>query len=69
MLYQNRVLNITILVGAGQKLVIPVSCVEQGRWSWSSRDFESSKRAMYAYPATRQRSGYRLRLPPDPLSD
>jgi hypothetical protein len=45
---QNRVLNITILVGAGQKLVIPVSCVEQGRWSWKIRDFESSKRAMYA---------------------
>ncbi|KPK61101.1 MAG: hypothetical protein AMJ59_03910, partial [Gammaproteobacteria bacterium SG8_31] len=45
---QNRVLNITILVGAGQKIVIPVSCVEQGRWSWASRDFASAKRAMYA---------------------
>lgn len=45
---QNRVLNITILVGAGQEIVIPVSCVEQGRWSWRSRDFASAKRAMYA---------------------
>ena len=45
---QNRVLNITLLVAAGQKLVIPVSCVEQGRWSWTSREFESSRRAMYA---------------------
>jgi len=45
---QNRVLNITILVGAGQKIVIPVSCVEQGRWSWASRDFASAKWAMYA---------------------
>ena len=45
---QNRVLNITILVGAGQKIVIPVSCVEQGRWSWRSRDFASARRTMYA---------------------
>jgi hypothetical protein len=28
---QNRIL--TILVGAGKKIVIPVSCVEAGRWA------------------------------------
>lgn len=45
---QNRVLNITILVGGGKKLLIPVSCVEQGRWAWRSKDFAPAKRAMFA---------------------
>jgi len=45
---QNRILNITILVGAGQKLVIPVSCVERGRWSYTKRDFDASDRVLFA---------------------
>ena len=45
---QNRVLNLTILVSARSTLVIPVSCVEAGRWSYNSRHFGSAKRAMYA---------------------
>ena len=45
---QNRVLNLTILVGGGQKLVIPVSCVEQGRWSYRERDFRSGRRTLFA---------------------
>ncbi len=45
---QNRILNITILVGAGQKLVIPVSCVERGRWSYTKRDFGASDRVLFA---------------------
>jgi ARG and Rhodanese-Phosphatase-superfamily-associated Protein domain len=36
---QNRVLNVTVLVAAGTKLDVPVSCVEQGRWHYSRRDF------------------------------
>lgn len=39
---QNRVLNTTILVAAGASVVIPVSCTEQGRWSYRSANFEDS---------------------------
>lgn len=44
---QNRVLNLSILVGAGRKIVIPVSCVEAGRWHYSRRDFSSVKHKLY----------------------
>ena len=36
---QNRVLNVSIYVKAGDEVVIPVSCVERGRWSYRQRDF------------------------------
>ncbi|HEY0195975.1 MAG TPA: DUF6569 family protein [Methanobacterium sp.] len=39
---QNRVLNTTILVGAGTEIKVPVSCTEQGRWSYKSRRFSDS---------------------------
>jgi hypothetical protein len=36
---QNRILNVSVLVEARSKLRIPVSCVEQGRWSRHSEHF------------------------------
>jgi hypothetical protein len=36
---QDRILNVTVLVEAGAKLPIPVSCVEQGRWRRRSVSF------------------------------
>lgn len=45
---QNRILNISILVAAKKRIVVPVSCVESGRWSYRSRDFASSGRNLYA---------------------
>jgi hypothetical protein len=45
---QNRVLNITILAPAGKETVIPVSCVEAGRWNHSSDDFTSAPRAQFS---------------------
>lgn len=43
---QNRIVNITILIQANTTTVIPVSCVEQGRWSYDSPRFHSHKRMM-----------------------
>jgi hypothetical protein len=46
---QNRILNISILVPAGKKLTIPVSCCEQGRWGYTgSRGFSASDSALFA---------------------
>jgi O-acetyl-ADP-ribose deacetylase (regulator of RNase III) len=36
---QNRVLNTTLLVPVGVDFVVPVSCVEQGRWHQTRVDF------------------------------
>ena len=36
---QNRVLNTTLLVPVGIDFVVPVSCVEQGRWHQTRADF------------------------------
>ena len=40
---QNRVLNTTILVPVGIDFVLPVSCVEQGRWHATRADFGSGE--------------------------
>ncbi len=40
---QNRVVNSSVLVAAASELVLPVSCVERGRWSRRSRAFSSGK--------------------------
>ena len=45
---QNRVLNLTILAPAGKTLVVPVSCVEQGRWDSRSPAMSASRDALYS---------------------
>jgi len=44
---QNRILNVSILLPPNEKTVIPVNCVEAGRWSYRSKDFKSSENVAY----------------------
>jgi hypothetical protein len=45
---QNRVLNTSILVPEGKQVDVPVSCTEQGRWSYVSPAFSASGHVMHA---------------------
>ena len=46
---QNRILNVSVLVDADAKLPIPVSCVEQGRWSRQSDTFSSANHISHSH--------------------
>ena len=43
---QNRIVNTTIFIQKNGTVIIPVSCVEQGRWSYESPRFASKERVM-----------------------
>ena len=45
---QNRVPTVTILAPGGKTIIIPVSCVEAGRWAYRSDRFQTSKRAHFS---------------------
>ena len=45
---QNRILNISILAPAMKDTIIPVSCVEAGRWSHTSPDFKAAARTQFS---------------------
>ena len=48
---QNRTLNTSILAAAKSNFDIPVSCVEQGRWTFASREM---RRGSITYPILRK---------------
>src|SRR5262245_42770197 len=43
---QNRIVNLTILVAPQSEIVIPVSCVEAGRWGYSRPGFAAAGRVL-----------------------
>ena len=45
---QNRIVNISFLVAGKAEVIIPVSCVEQGRWRYDTPQFASGKKMMHA---------------------
>jgi hypothetical protein len=51
---QNRILNISILAPAHKDTVIPVSCVEAGRWSHRRPDFTTAPRTQFAASRARR---------------
>lgn len=57
-LKQNRTVNPSVLVGAGSSVILPVSCVERGRWSRSSRLSHSTSSSHLALRRTKSASVY-----------
>jgi hypothetical protein len=43
---QNRIVNVTILVAPRSEIVIPVSCIEAGRWGYSRPGFAAAGRVL-----------------------
>jgi hypothetical protein len=56
---QNRILNLTVLLGAGSTITVPVSCVERGRWSAQGKHFRSAGHV--SGPELRRRKAQALR--------
>jgi hypothetical protein len=51
---QNRIVNLTSMVPARTTIVIPVSCVEQGRWHAESDTFKTTRRTHFATGRSRK---------------
>uniref|UniRef100_A0A7V4LCH6 ARG and Rhodanese-Phosphatase-superfamily-associated domain-containing protein n=1 Tax=Desulfobacca acetoxidans TaxID=60893 RepID=A0A7V4LCH6_9BACT len=67
---QNRILNLTVLVPGQTKLIIAVSCVEQGRWRSMSTHFASGHYAPARLRNNKERSvRENLRATGAPVSD
>jgi hypothetical protein len=58
---QNRTFDVSILVGAGAKLDVPVSCVEYGRWDGARHADAFAPAPQTAYPALRRAKSRQVR--------
>src|SRR5262245_35303941 len=43
---QNRIVNVTILVAPQSEIIIPVSCIEAGRWAYARPSFTAAGRVL-----------------------
>ncbi len=59
---QNRTVNITVMVPPQEVLVLPVSCVEQGRWHRTGLKFSTTHYAPPELRASKSRSVNRSRM-------
>ncbi len=66
---QNRVLNTTLLIPAESELEVPVSCVERGRWAYTSRAFSSSTGSSHSFLRLAQTENVTKRLRTHSLYD
>jgi hypothetical protein len=55
---QNRIMNTDVLVPASEKIMIPVSCVEAGRWSYARGGFAAGKMAYSSARAAKSSQVY-----------
>ncbi len=60
---QDRIINVSVLVGVGEEFAVPVSCIEMGRWERESDAFRPAMRT----PATEVRRAKALNLELDPM--
>ncbi len=58
---QNRTFDVSVLVGAGSKLSVPVSCVEAGRWDGGRHREEFDAAPQAAYPELRRMKSMQAR--------
>ena len=59
---QNRTFDVSVLVAAGARLTVPVSCVEAGRWDGSRAEESFAPAPQAAYPALRRMKNAQAQL-------
>jgi hypothetical protein len=56
---QNRITNATFLVAGLSEIILPVSCVEHGRWAYRTGRFERGRKVVHASLRSGHQGGLR----------